>query len=79
MCGHRQALELPPSQLNRLKQAGFLHDLGKIVLAESLLATEGPHTEEKSAQAEGTSGCRIPDCQCFAPDDGGSKVSAYPP
>ncbi|NLW60256.1 MAG: diguanylate cyclase [Firmicutes bacterium] len=43
-----QALQLSPSQLNRLKQAGFLHDLGKIVLAESLLATAGPLTEEKS-------------------------------
>lgn len=42
-----KAMKLSPSNLNRLKQAGYLHDLGKIVLEEALLATEEPLTEEK--------------------------------
>lgn len=41
-----KAMQLPQSYLDRLKQAAYLHDLGKIVLPETL-SPEGPHTEEK--------------------------------
>ncbi len=42
-----KALHASPSELSRLKQAGFLHDLGKIVLSDTILTKSTALTDEE--------------------------------
>ena len=46
------AMQLPATEINMLKAAGFLHDIGKIILEESVLQKEGPLTEQERKEME---------------------------
>lgn len=41
-----KAMKMPETEVRKLKEAGFLHDIGKIVLDEDILNKEGALTEE---------------------------------
>ena len=44
-----EALGLSQNELSKLKRAGYLHDIGKIVLDDELLATESLNEDELEA------------------------------
>ena len=41
------AMDLPPDQLEALHRGGYLHDIGKVGLPDSILFKSGPLTEEE--------------------------------
>ncbi|MBK8190704.1 MAG: diguanylate cyclase [Vampirovibrionales bacterium] len=43
------ALELPPSEVEKIRLAAFLHDIGKIGIPESILCKQGPLNEAEWA------------------------------
>jgi len=51
ICGHiGKALGLSEAEIKRLKEAGFLHDIGKIVIDEKLLKKKGVLTEQEKKE-----------------------------
>jgi putative nucleotidyltransferase with HDIG domain len=48
LCGEiGKALRLPEPEISKLKRAGFLHDIGKITLDDSILSKDSPTDEER--------------------------------
>jgi len=47
-----QAMKMPETEVRKLKEAGFLHDIGKIVLDEDILNKEGALTEEEKIEMQ---------------------------
>lgn len=45
-------MQLPATEITKLKAAGSLHDIGKIILDEKLLRKEGPLTEQERREME---------------------------
>ncbi len=46
------AMNLSDAKVRKLKEAGFLHDIGKIVLQENLLCNKGSMTEEQQQKLQ---------------------------
>ena len=46
------ALGLPDAEVKKLKEAGYLHDIGKITLDESILNKKGALTEEETKEMQ---------------------------
>ena len=46
------ALEMPENEVRKLKEAGYLHDIGKIVLDESIINNEGAKTEKEKLEIQ---------------------------
>jgi putative nucleotidyltransferase with HDIG domain len=45
-----QVLELPETELKKLKEAGYFHDIGKIVIEESIINKESRLTDEEEEE-----------------------------
>ncbi|HHW31205.1 MAG TPA: PAS domain-containing protein [Clostridiaceae bacterium] len=56
-----RAMGLPELEIRKLKEAGFLHDIGKVILDESLLNKDKPltHQEKKKIKQHPVVGYRI--------------------
>lgn len=47
-----RAMNMPDTEIRKLKEAGVLHDIGKIVLSDDIIRKDGPLTEEELREME---------------------------